>query len=83
MDGDHCVQIFHTFPNTSMAIEERVLHPIPHLDLELTKDLETTNSPYKEQELKELEDESKSKEINQVLDIASCTCEEVLDAGKS
>lgn len=81
MDGDHCVQIFHTFPNTSMAIEERVLHPTPHLDLELTKDLETTNSPYKEQELKELEDESKSKEINQVLDIASCTPEEVLDAG--
>ena len=87
MDGDHCVQITNIFPNTSTAIEELVLHPTPHLDPkgfhELTKGLDTTNSPYKEQELKELEDDTESKEINTVLDISSCTPEEVLDAGKS
>ncbi|MCO5611841.1 hypothetical protein L7F22_066100 [Adiantum nelumboides] len=50
---------------------------------DLTKHLETTSSPNKEEELKELEDETKSKEINKVLEIGSCILEEVLDAGKS
>ncbi|MCO5592556.1 hypothetical protein L7F22_046559 [Adiantum nelumboides] len=87
MDGDEHVEINNAFPNTLMVIEKLVLHPMPQLDPkgvhDLTKHLETTSSPNKEEELKELEDETKSKEINKVLEIGSCILEEVLDAGKS
>ncbi|MCO5590770.1 hypothetical protein L7F22_044745 [Adiantum nelumboides] len=87
MDGDEHVEINNAFPNTLMVIEKLVLHPTPQLDPkgvhDLTKHLETTSSPNKEEELKELEDETKSKEINKVLEIGSCILEEVLDAGKS
>ncbi|MCO5588507.1 hypothetical protein L7F22_042464 [Adiantum nelumboides] len=87
MDGDEHVEINNAFPNTLMVIEKLVLHPMPQLDPkgvhDLTKHLETTSSPNKEEELKELDDETKSKEINKVLEICSCILEEVLDAGKS
>ncbi|MCO5599579.1 hypothetical protein L7F22_053685 [Adiantum nelumboides] len=87
MDGDEHVEINNAFPNTLMVIEKLVLHPTPQLDPkgvhDLTKHLETTSSPNKEEELKELEDETKSKEINKVLEIGSCILEEVLDVGKS
>ncbi|MCO5558299.1 hypothetical protein L7F22_011878 [Adiantum nelumboides] len=87
MDGDEHIKINNAFPNTLMVIEKLVLHPTPQLDPkgvhDLTKHLETTSSPNKEEELKELEDETKSKEINKVLEIGSCILEEVLDAGKS
>ncbi|MCO5550976.1 hypothetical protein L7F22_004471 [Adiantum nelumboides] len=87
MDGDEHVKINNAFPNTLMVIEKLVLHPTPQLDPkgvhDMTKHLETTSSPNKEEELKELEDETKSKEINKVLEIGSCILEEVLDVGKS
>ncbi|MCO5552457.1 hypothetical protein L7F22_005969 [Adiantum nelumboides] len=87
MDGDEHVEINNAFPNTLMVIEKLVLHPTPQLDPkgvhDLTKHLETTSFPNKEEELKELEDETKSKEINKVLEIGSCILEEVLDVGKS
>ncbi|MCO5550977.1 hypothetical protein L7F22_004472 [Adiantum nelumboides] len=87
MDGDEHVEINNAFSNTLMVIEKLVLHPTPQLDPkgvhDMTKHLETTSSPNKEEELKELEDETKSKEINKVLEIGSCILEEVLDVGKS
>ncbi|MCO5569843.1 hypothetical protein L7F22_023557 [Adiantum nelumboides] len=87
MDGDEHVKINNAFPNTLMVIEKLVLHPTPQLVPkgvdDMTKHLETTSSPNKEEELKELEDETKSKEINKVLEIGSCILEDVLDAGKS